>query len=448
MGPCDRFGAPLDLELAKDFLIVSFHRFQGEEQPLANLLIREPLSDEAHNFEFASAQRLEQGLGRGDLRYRSFVPLLLNFTGCQYLPTIVRHQPLRRGGSQERRHRASFIDKKPDQALWLGQRERVQEELHRLVLVAICLECDRLEYQRFEPFIRPPFGLHLPSPGNERRPSTSGISLRQEDAGLAKWEVMRLCQMRSCRQLALTQERQDLCGSDFRETLREALLVRGLTGLRQHGGCACHIALGQFQTGKKHLTRNESVNTALILPRQVEALSPMLLGGLQVVPLIEYTGQAKMCFVDHRPRHITCQLQDAMVGRSRPMELIFCLLDRAQAGCSCYGEEDVPRRLAERNRFGIGLAGGSSISLQEVGIPQYTVSDRAEKQVLGVQVLQGAARLGQHGFYLELIRRQDGPAGGNLSDQVLGRVIGLGALQGSFGNAQFLFDTGRLADNQ
>ena len=35
----NRFGAPLDLQLAKDFLIVSFHRFQGEDKPLANLLI-------------------------------------------------------------------------------------------------------------------------------------------------------------------------------------------------------------------------------------------------------------------------------------------------------------------------------------------------------------------------------------------------------------------------
>src|SRR5262249_48870535 len=116
--------------------------------------------------------------------------------------------------------------------------------------------------------------------------------------------------------------------------MREALLARGLTGLSEHGGCAWHITACQFQTGKKHLTRNESVNTALILPRQVEALSPMLLGDLKVVPFIEYTGQANMRFVDHRLRHITCQLQDALVGRSRPMELIFCFLDSAQAGCS------------------------------------------------------------------------------------------------------------------
>ncbi len=49
-GTCDRFGAPLDLEFVKDFPIVSFHRVQGEEQPLANLMIRESLSNEVEYF--------------------------------------------------------------------------------------------------------------------------------------------------------------------------------------------------------------------------------------------------------------------------------------------------------------------------------------------------------------------------------------------------------------
>ncbi len=45
-GTGDRFGAPLDLELAKDFQVVPFHRTQGEEQPLAHLTIREALGYE------------------------------------------------------------------------------------------------------------------------------------------------------------------------------------------------------------------------------------------------------------------------------------------------------------------------------------------------------------------------------------------------------------------
>jgi hypothetical protein len=50
------FGAPLGLEFAKDVPIVSFHRVQGEEQPLANLLIRESLSNEVEDFHLAVAQ--------------------------------------------------------------------------------------------------------------------------------------------------------------------------------------------------------------------------------------------------------------------------------------------------------------------------------------------------------------------------------------------------------
>lgn len=38
-GTGGRFGAPLDPEFAKDFPIVSFHCVQGEEKPLANLMI-------------------------------------------------------------------------------------------------------------------------------------------------------------------------------------------------------------------------------------------------------------------------------------------------------------------------------------------------------------------------------------------------------------------------
>jgi len=38
-GTCDRFGTPLDLKFAKDIPVVPFHSTQGEEKPLAHLLI-------------------------------------------------------------------------------------------------------------------------------------------------------------------------------------------------------------------------------------------------------------------------------------------------------------------------------------------------------------------------------------------------------------------------
>ena len=49
-GTGDRFGAPLDLELAKECLIVPFHRTHGEEQPLADRTIRESLRHELEYF--------------------------------------------------------------------------------------------------------------------------------------------------------------------------------------------------------------------------------------------------------------------------------------------------------------------------------------------------------------------------------------------------------------
>ena len=43
-GAGHRFGAPLDLEFAEDFPVVPFHRVQGEEEPLADLVVRESLA--------------------------------------------------------------------------------------------------------------------------------------------------------------------------------------------------------------------------------------------------------------------------------------------------------------------------------------------------------------------------------------------------------------------
>jgi len=50
LGACHSFGAPLDLEFAEDLPIVSFHRVQGEEEPLSNFVIPESLTYEAEDF--------------------------------------------------------------------------------------------------------------------------------------------------------------------------------------------------------------------------------------------------------------------------------------------------------------------------------------------------------------------------------------------------------------
>src|SRR3977135_2818198 len=67
-GACHSFGAPLDLEFAEDLPIVSFHRVQGEEEPLTNFVVGKSLTDEAENFQLALAQWLDQRLGAGPIR--------------------------------------------------------------------------------------------------------------------------------------------------------------------------------------------------------------------------------------------------------------------------------------------------------------------------------------------------------------------------------------------
>src|SRR6202011_6360815 len=124
-GTCDRFRAPLDLELAKDIPIVPFHRTQGEEQPLANLLIRESLRHEVEDFQLAWAEWLDQGLGRWRQRRYVFALLLLSFQYSQQLPSIVRHHPKSLCFGQEVSHRETFVDKETDEAARLCQRQRV-----------------------------------------------------------------------------------------------------------------------------------------------------------------------------------------------------------------------------------------------------------------------------------------------------------------------------------
>ena len=122
----NRFGAPLDLQLAKDFLIVSFHRFQGENQPLTHLLIGEALRHEVQDFHLAWAERLDEGLAKRPSR-PVFAFVLLCFQGGEHLPGILRHPANSRDLGQEVRHWPPLVDKQTDEATRLGERERVQE---------------------------------------------------------------------------------------------------------------------------------------------------------------------------------------------------------------------------------------------------------------------------------------------------------------------------------
>ena len=62
----------------------------------------------------------------------------------------------------------------------------------------------------------------------------------------------------------------------------------------------------------------------------MEALLPVLLCSIQVVPFIEHTGQAEMHFAGRWQWWLPGQLQAPLVGLSRQHELVFCFLDLAQ----------------------------------------------------------------------------------------------------------------------
>src|SRR5439155_23161116 len=134
-----------------------------------------------------------------------------------------------------------------------------------------------------------------------------------------------------------------------------------------------------------------------------------------------------MGFVDNLKRLITRQLRDAPIDLCRQMELVFCFLDVAQADCRQYGGEDIPGCVTEGYGFSKGVAGCGAVSVEEIGIAQRPVSVSAGRQVAGVQILQGAARLGKHDFYLIASESQNSPGGGNSSNKVSGLVVGLGA---------------------
>ena len=215
-----------------------------------------------------------------------FARLLLSFKCSQQRADIVRHHPMRSGFGQQLRHRQPFVDKETDEAARLCQRQRVTQQLHSLVLFAVRVESDRLEHHHLEPFIRPTLCLRLLAQWLQHRQCCGRVALGQVYPRLAEGEVVRLRQMSGRRQIALAKQRQHLCGSNLRHPMHEVMLARERFGLSQNSGRAGHISLGKFQAGEKHLTGSEGVD-AFHLPRQLEALLPVLLGGIQVVPFVE-----------------------------------------------------------------------------------------------------------------------------------------------------------------
>src|SRR2546428_9326952 len=147
------------------------------------------------------------------------------------------------------------------------------------------MESDRLENHHLEPFILPTLSLCLLAPWQKPRQCCGWVSLSQVYPGLADGEVVRLRQMSGRRQMALAKQRQHLCGSNIRHPKHEVMLAHELFGLIQNSDRARHISLGKPQAGEKHPIRSEGVD-AIYLPRQLDALLPVPLGSIQVVPLV------------------------------------------------------------------------------------------------------------------------------------------------------------------
>jgi len=93
------------------------------------------------------------------------------------------------------------------------------------------------------------------------------------------------------REMALAQQCKHLRGGNVSHPKHEVVLAQELLGLMQNSDRARHIALSKPQAGEKHRIRGECIYT-FSLPRQLEALLPVLLGSIEVVPFVVDTRQA------------------------------------------------------------------------------------------------------------------------------------------------------------
>jgi hypothetical protein len=130
-----------------------------------------------------------------------------------------------------------------------------------------------------------------------------------------------------------------------------------------------------------------------------------------------------MCLAGKRQGLTAELLQNAPVGPGRQMGLVVCLLQRGQSDRRHEREDGIPGRLAGAYDLGIGPAGRGTVAPEVVGVPEFPGGGRAEGQVVGVQILQSAARLGNDRLHLMLSGGQRGPDGSNTSDNVSGLVI-------------------------
>ena len=162
------------------------------------------------------------------------------------------------------------------------------------------IDGDGQQREGLELLVRPGPLRHPPAIRLQHRERCGGIPRSQVNPGPGQGKIVRLGQVRGRRHVAQLQQRQHLGSSDLGHSINEVALAHGLLGLRQHGGRAGRISPGQLQASQEDFTDGGSINRANILPRQWKALLPVLFGGIQVVPLIEYASQANELLIGIR----------------------------------------------------------------------------------------------------------------------------------------------------
>jgi len=101
------------------------------------------------------------------------------------------------------------------------------------------------------------------------------------------------------------------------------------------------------------------------------------------------------------------------------VEVVIHLLRLAQAAQGQLREKDVTREMTPGLQIGIDLLGGGPIPLEGMRDGHGPHGREAEGKVVGVQVLEGAARLDHDGVRLVAGDGERGPSGGDAADKVV-----------------------------
>ena len=174
----------------------------------------------------------------------------------------------------------------------------------------------------------------------------------------------------------------------------------------------------------------------------------MLAGSLQVVPGIMDARQPEMGVAGHRRRRVTGQLHRTGVsfGGQRQLQVVFLHLGQPLGG---HQQDDVMTDLfADRLSLSVSLAGRRPVALQVVSIAQGPGGGGAHRQVGGVQVGQGALRLGQDRGGVVPYHGDGGADRGDVAEQVTRVRVGWLRRQDRLGGLQFCFHAGHLVDEQ